>query len=144
MLVRLEAQLAFELGRTIRPSVAINGGKPQRGAGDHAEGNRRSIGTRATGGAAAISPWLSWCTSASMEGLVRLRAAEANGAFGPPPDGGPWGGHREARGPGSCSKHQAAQNSKPIERLTRASPAKPVAARIDKEWITGSSNKAKT
>jgi hypothetical protein len=31
-----------------------------------------------------------------------------------------------------------------MERLTRASPARPVAARMDKEWITGSSSTAKT
>lgn len=31
-----------------------------------------------------------------------------------------------------------------MEKLTRASPARPVAARIEKEWINGSSNTPKT
>ena len=44
----------------------------------------------------------------------------------------------------SCSQQKAAQNRKEMERLTRASPARPVAARMDKEWITGSSSTTKT
>jgi len=53
-------------------------------------------------------------------------------------------GYRLVTAASSYSEQQAAQNKKTMERLTRASPARPVAARIDKDWINGSSSTAKT
>ncbi len=40
-------------------------------------------------------------------------------------------------------RHAAAQNRKAMERLTRASPARPVAARSEKDWATESSRTTK-
>ena len=55
-----------------------------------------------------------------------------------------YSGYRLVTAACSCSEQQAAQNRKTMEKLTRASPARPVAARIEKEWITDSSNTPKT
>ena len=52
--------------------------------------------------------------------------------------------HRVVTDACNCSEQLVAQNRKEIERLTRARPARPVAAKMDREWITGSSSTPKT
>ena len=75
---------------------------------------------------------------------------KGGGIEGQPPSPGmePWmsdqGRHRDAVAPCSWSEQQATQNRKAMERLTKASPARPVAARIERDWITGSFSTVKT
>ena len=79
-------------------------------------------------------------TSATIAGQWRFRATAVNSL------GMPSGMSRLAASPRHrvAQGESAAQNSKVIERLTKASPARPVAARIETDWVTGVSSRAKT
>ena len=52
-----------------------------------------------------------------------------------------WPGQKAAQ---NRPEQPVAQNKKVMERLTKASPARPVAARIETDWITDNSSTAKT